>query len=460
MGCGDYLYVPKIGWHFLKTGAYIILSRCLPVGSFLLSVGNNYRLVSVFCVRKALILHAEIKKAVSEKMNKASEKLWNGNYLRVWIANFLLYFSFMLLTPLLPLYLSEAFDADKQMIGIVLSGYTLTALLIRPFSGYIVDSFPRKRVLLLSFFLFFVLFVGYPLCGTLLLFTIVRTLHGAPFGTATVSNSTVAIDVLPASRRAEGVGYYGLSNNLATAISPGVALLVYGATDSYNSLFALAILFSGLAFYCNYKLKLQPRPVAKRPPISLDRCMLLKAWRQGVCIVCSAFSYGVISTYIAIYGKEELGITGGTGLFFMLLSAGLIISRLTGGRTLKQGKIVRNATLGTFVSLTGYLLFTGLHNYFVYYASAFIIGLGQGHLFPAFHTMFLNLATNEQRGTANSTLYVSWDTGVGLGVLLGGMLAEHWGYNEAFLLMCIVNAIGVAFYLFCAKQHFLKERLR
>lgn len=78
-------------------------------------------------------------------MNTTTEKLWNRNYLRVWTANFLLYFSFMLLTPLFPLYLSETFDADKQMIGIVLSGYTLTALIIRPFSGYMVDSFPRKK---------------------------------------------------------------------------------------------------------------------------------------------------------------------------------------------------------------------------------------------------------------------------------------------------------------------------
>ena len=142
-------------------------------------------------------------------MNTTTEKLWNRNYLRVWTANFLLYFSFMLLTPLFPLYLSETFDADKQMIGIVLSGYTLTALIIRPFSGYMVDSFPRKKVLLTSFFLFFILFIGYPLAATLLMFAIVRTLHGMPFGAATVSNSTVAIDVLPASRRAEGIGYYG-----------------------------------------------------------------------------------------------------------------------------------------------------------------------------------------------------------------------------------------------------------
>lgn len=393
-------------------------------------------------------------------MNKISEKLWNGNYLRVWIANFLLYFSFMLLTPLFPLYLSETFDADKQMIGMVLSGYTLTALLVRPFSGYLVDSFPRRTVLLISFFLFFLLFIGYPLSATLLLFFVVRTLHGAPFGLATVSNSTVAIDVLPASRRAEGIGYYGLSNNIATAISPSIALLIYGMTGNYDLLFILAIVFSGLAFYCNYTLKLQPRQTFARPPISLDRFILLKAWRQGFCVACFSFSYGIISTYVAIYGKEELRITGGTGVFFMLLSIGLILSRLTGSRTLRQGKIIHNATIGVLVSLVGYLLFASLHNYWGYYGAAFIIGLGNGHMFPAFQSMFLNLASNDQRGTANSTLYVSWDTGVGIGVLLGGVIAEYWGYHAAFWNMWIINAVGVLFYFISARKYFILNKLR
>ena len=80
-------------------------------------------------------------------MEQVKEKLWNGNYVRVWTANFLLFFSFMLLTPLFPIYLSETFDASKQTIGLVLSGYTLTALLIRPFGGYLVDSLPRKKVI-------------------------------------------------------------------------------------------------------------------------------------------------------------------------------------------------------------------------------------------------------------------------------------------------------------------------
>ena len=87
------------------------------------------------------------------------EKLWNANYIKVWLANFMIFFSFMLVTPLLPIYLSETFSADKHVIGVVLSGYVLTALIIRPFSGFMVDSYPRKKVLIICFFLFFIFIV-------------------------------------------------------------------------------------------------------------------------------------------------------------------------------------------------------------------------------------------------------------------------------------------------------------
>ena len=135
----------------------------------------------------------------------SKDKLWNANYWKVMAANFSMWFAFYLLTPLLPLYLSDNFNASKDLIGLVLSGYTLTALLIRPFSGYVVDSFPRKRVLLVAFFFYFLFFGTYLLASTLLLFAIVRTLHGVPFGATTVANSTIVIDVLPSSRRNEGI---------------------------------------------------------------------------------------------------------------------------------------------------------------------------------------------------------------------------------------------------------------
>lgn len=169
------------------------------------------------------------------------EKLWNANYWKVMIANFAMSFAFYLLTPLLPLYLNENFGATKDLIGFVLSGYALTSLLVRPFSGYLADSFPRKKVLLVSLFLYFIFFGGYLAASTVLLFAIVRTLHGGPFGAATVANSTMAIDVLPSSRRTEGIGYYGLSNNIATAIAPSVGIAVYHWTENFDILFWMAL---------------------------------------------------------------------------------------------------------------------------------------------------------------------------------------------------------------------------
>ena len=397
----------------------------------------------------------------NQQTQQPHEPLWTANYLKVWSANFMIFFSFMLLTPLLPLYLNDEFGADKEMIGFVLSGYTLTALLIRPFSGYLVDSLPRRVVLLTSYALFALLFALYPLAGSLWFFAVVRTLHGAPFGATTVANSTVAIDVLHTSRRAEGIGFYGLSNNIATAIGPTIALVIYGACKSYDLLFwlAFAVAFAGLVINSTLRLKTYA-PKTVRQPLSWDRFLLLDGWSQGLCMVAYAFSYGVLSTYIAIYGKDELGITEGTGLFFMLLSLGLIFSRLVGSRTLRRGRVVENASAGVVISLFGYLLFAALHTPLGYYGAALIIGLGNGHMFPAFQTMFINLAPNERRGTANSTLLVSWDIGIGLGILVGGSVAEHLGYHAAFWVAWVVNVVGVLFFLSYARRHFLKNRLR
>ena len=290
------------------------------------------------------------------------ERLWNANYTKVWFANFMIFFSFMLLTPLLPLYLKDTYAADKQMIGIVLSGYTLFALLIRPFSGFFVDSYPRKIVLLICYGLFSIFFGGYLAAGSLLLFAIVRTLHGAPFGAATVANSTVAIDVLHPARRAEGIGYYGLSNNIASAIAPALAIYILHLTNSYELLFWISLITSAIGFAVNASLKLESRELIKgKPKISMDRFFLLKGWSEALTMACFAFSYGVLSTYVAIYGKEELGISGGSALFFMLLSIGLILSRLVGSRTLRQGKVLQNASVGTCISCVGYLLFALLH---------------------------------------------------------------------------------------------------
>lgn len=389
------------------------------------------------------------------------DKLWNSEYIKVWCSNFLLYFAFMLMTPLLPLYLTDTFAANKEVIGVVLSGYALSALLMRPFSGYMVDTWSRKVVLLAMYFLTSALFGGYLLAGSLTMFAVFRILQGAPFGAAGVSISTVMIDVLPPSRRAEGIGFFGLSNNVATAIAPGIGLLLYSRFQSYELLFVLSMVCSLIGLLVNATLHLRRRePITEKKAISLDRFFLLKGWALFLVVLTLSFAYGILSTYVAIYGREQLGITTGTGLFFTLFAVGLIVSRLTGTHSLREGKIVRNASMGIVVSISGFVLFTVVHQTWAYYLAPLIIGLGNGHLWPACQTMFINLAEHNQRGTANSTLLTAWDLGMAVGMFVGGSVTEHFGYGHAFRTGVILYAIGVVFYFVYARKHFELNRLR
>ena len=376
------------------------------------------------------------------------------------VANFTLFFAFYILTPLLPLYLSEHFGATKDVIGLVLSGYTITALMIRPLSGYLVDSFPRKLVLMASFGAFAIFFAGYLAASTLLLFTIVRTLHGAPFGTLTTANATVAIDVLPSSRRTEGIGYYGLSNNLAMALGPTIGIMIYQLTNSFEFIFWLALIvaFAGLITDATVKLPMK-EIVRNKQKLSLDRFFLIRGWLLGLNMMAFGFSFGVLSNYLAIYGKEVMGITGGTGTYFMLCSVGLMLSRLQGSKALREGRVTFNAGSGMVISLIGYTLFILVPNDIGYYGSALLIGLGNGHMWPAFQNITINVAGNNQRGTANSTILISWDIGMGLGILLGGVIAELLGYSAAFWTVVLVNSSGVLCFFLATKQFFLNRNL-
>ena len=395
-----------------------------------------------------------------KKVSVGSVKLWNREYIKVMVCNFLLFFAFYLLTPLLPLYLDRQFGADKDMIGLVLSGYVVSTLLVRPFSGFMVDSFDRKTVLTICFFAFFICFTGYVGAGTLLMFAIVRTLHGIPFGATTVVNSTVAIDVLPSSRRNEGIGYYGLSNNLAMAVAPSTGIYIYSVTDNFMLLFWLSLVLAFGGFYCSTRVRLPAREKSSsKPVLSLDHFFLGRAWLLAVNICFFGLCWGVMSNYVAIYGSQQLGITDGTGVFFMLLSAGLIASRLFGSKSLRKGKMTVNATVGVLLSLAGYTLFAFVETPWSFYLSALLIGLGNGQMYPAFLNMFVKVARHDQRGTANSSILISWDLGMGIGILLGGVIAERAGFSAAFHTVAFMQGAGALLFIFATADFFRRRRL-
>lgn len=398
---------------------------------------------------------------ISPMRESAPERLWNHDFVLCCVANFMVFFSFYVLMPVLPLYLDDVFHASKSMIGSVLSLYAIACLIFRPFSGFMVDSLPRKIVLVASLGVFFVLFGGYLIAGTILTFAIVRALHGLSYGGVSVSNATVAIDVMPPARRGTGIAYYGVANNLAMCIGPAVSMYLYQSGARYTMIFIIALIAAGLGFLAVTMVRGRKHDLKRvKQPLSFDRFWLKSAWRESINLFFVAYAYGLLTTFLAIYGKEEIGITNGSGTFFLLLAIGIIFSRLFASHWINKGMVTINITVGSSILILGYSIFALWTSIKGYYLSALIIGLGQGMFAPAYQTIFINLAPNSQRGTANSTYLTSWDFGAGAGIMLGGVIVDHLHYQTAFISSALAVAVALAIFQMVTAPHFNRNRLR
>lgn len=396
------------------------------------------------------------------------DKLFTPSFFFACAGNFLLFFGFYLLLPVLPVYLMQHFHASGGQVGVILSCYVIAALVVRPFSGFLADRFQRKTVYLLGFGLFVAAFVAYPLVETLLLFVLLRILHGLTFGMVTTTGNTLIVDIMPSSRRGEGLGYFGIANNLAMATGPMIGLMMLDAGHPYNWLFYTALICGllGFIFAANIKAPHKPRSVAE--PLSLDRFFLKKGLFAGISLLLMAIPYGITTSYLALYAKV-LQIHGTTGLFFSLMAVGLISSRTFSGKMIDRGKLVFVIAVGQSLILTGFGLF-GLLGLFadtypsavsvLFFGIAVLLGVGYGMIFPAYNTLFVDLAPNNRRATASSTYLTSWDLGIGIGLVFGGSMSGWFGFPATYEVGMLLVLVSTLFFVRKAGPAFQRNKLR
>lgn len=398
----------------------------------------------------------------------AKDKLISPSFCYILAANFLLFFAFYLILPILPFYLQDQFDADKSMIGFILLCYTIAALCIRPFSGYLLDTFARRPLYLLAYSVFMVIFAGYMIASLLSIFIVLRILHGFAFGMVTVSGNTIVIDILPSSRRGEGIGYYGLANNTAMSFGPMTGLFMH-TCFSYETIFACSLLSCLLGFIMAYLVKTPQKQPIKKEPISLDRFFLVKGTWAGISLLLLSIPYGMTTTYVAMYA-DEIGISVNSGLYFTFMAIGLAVSRMFSGRQVDKGRITLVISLGMYLAAASFFGLAALERLmqwnpaftsYLYIGIALSQGVAFGTMFPAFNTLFVNLAPNSQRGTATSTYLTSWDVGIGIGLMIGGSIAQAFGgFNYAYLFGACLTIFSTLFFLLKAGPHFNRNKLR
>ena len=392
--------------------------------------------------------------------------LFTRDYLAMVAANFMLYFGFWLLIPLLPFYLKETFDQNEASIGVILSLYTLAALAVRPFAAFLLDSFNRRWLWLVTYGLFTLAFLGYPLCGALVVFVGLRVMHGLAFGAVTVGGNTVVVDIMPSARRGEGLGYYGLANNLAMSLGPMTGLLLHGRV-SYDVIFFTAATASSIGLALALGVKAPSGPMARQGALSLDRFFLPKGIWAGLSLMLLSVPYGATTNYVSVY-VAQAGVAVQPGLFFVLLALGMGASRIVAGRYVDRGLLIRCIAVGFYLVVAAFVLLglcgplASSHKEWAvaaFVAAGALQGVGFGMMFPAFNTLFVRLAPHNRRATAVGTYLTSWDVGIGIGIAAAGAVAHGSSFSTVYLCGGIMALVSMAVFLGIAAPHFRKNAL-
>lgn len=386
-----------------------------------------------------------------------STRLWSRNFILLTFSGFLLSLAFYLLIPTLPVFMVEVLGADKSRVGWVVAIYTLAALLIRPFSGYAVDHYGRKYILLVSLAMFALLLGFHLLAGTLIQLLIVRFLHGLAWGVTTTANSTLIVDIVPENRRGEGIGIYGLAIPLAMAFGPMAGLWLM-ADGNFNRLFWVGTAIATGAYILTQIMRFPPFIRHQPGGISIARLFAFKALPVSITMMILMMSYGGVISFVTLY-TLELGL-GSAGIFFTVYAIGLSISRLFSGKIFDRNGPGIIVPLGLVLLTTGLSLLWSMHNYPGFLLAGLLIGLGYGIIFPSFQAMVNNLVHPGSRGAANSTLFTALDLGIGTGAIITGYLASLMGLINAFGILAIITLMGLLWYLAVAQPHYGKNRIR
>lgn len=407
-----------------------------------------------------------------------NSKLWSLGFINVCIANFLMACSFNLLMPSMPLYITEKLHIQQTKTGIILSSYAIALMFVRPFSGYLVDLYSRKKMLLIGFTSYVFIFLGYfhtttlgvfgllsklrsapfsMYAVTLGVFITVRFLHGIAWGLSTVSSSTLAIDIVPSKRRAEGIGYYGTFMNVAMAIGPFFAIHIY-QVYGFQTLLKFAMGMGTLGILAVSLIKAPSKPKVEKKKISFDRFFLVKAWSIFLNQLLPCFSWGTIAPFVAQYGKQIH--VQNPGIFFIFWAGGIILSRTFAGKLVDRGHIHAVNTFAMGIVALSFLIFALVHSIVLFCLCGLIVGIGYGMMFPALQTLYINMAEPSKRGTANSSYLLGFDLGLALGMLIGGYITGIFSFRTLYLTDTALCIVSVFIYLLVSKPIYDHKKLR
>jgi len=387
-----------------------------------------------------------------------NERIWSRNFIFLILSNFLMYITYYAILSALPLYLVNDLQASEMQVGFVVGVYTIASVLVRPFSGFALDRFGRRMVFLIALLVYSFLFVGYLVALSISALLMLRFAQGLTWGFTTVAGSTVAADIVPVTKRGQGIGYFALSTTLGMSVGPLIGLFICQQWN-FVAMFVVACVFSLASLACASAIHMRKRfVVGKRMNFEWNALFDKNSVRPSANVFITMIAYGGLLSFIALYG-QELGVKNAS-LYFLILSVGIAIARLTSGKEFDRNGPRRIITVCLVLLIVGFPVLALAKNAVLYFISAIIIGFGNGVIFPTFQSMVNNLADSSHRGAANSTLYTAVDLGIGLGMVMAGFIAQKVSLSAIFWISTLVCVAGVLFFRLVVLKYYERRYTR
>ena len=385
-----------------------------------------------------------------------NENVWNRDFTLLTLSNFLMCCAYYSLISTLPVYISNELHSPESMVGLVMASYVIAAILIRPFCGFSLDKFGRKSIFLVSLLIYALTFNGYLFATSILMMIVFRFLHGLTWGLTTTSNSTIAGDIIPEGKRGQGFGYFGVSTTGGMALGPMIGTIIF-QHGGYTAMFLAGCLISfvsmGLAAAIHYPAYYQPKATLE---FKWKNLVETKTIIPSINLLIIMLTYGGLISFVALFG-HKIGIKNPSG-FFLIYALGIISSRFAIGKALDRNGPRRIIIICLSLLIIGFPLLALCQNQSGFYVAALVLGFGNGVVFPTFQTMTNNMVPSSRRGAASSTLFISVDIGMGLGMILTGVISQFFSIQSAFLVCSGIAASGLVLFLTFTLNHYSSHR--
>ncbi|HVT02315.1 MAG TPA: MFS transporter [Thermoanaerobaculia bacterium] len=373
--------------------------------------------------------------------------LFTADFLRLWLFAFVTFFSAFQLLPTVPFRIL-ALGGTKAMAGTFLALYTYACAFSAPLTGSVADHFGRRRVLLFASLLFIVFSLGYGSITRIPLLLAVATVHGVCWSGILSSSAAIMSESIPESRRTEGLAYWGMASTAAIAVAPLAGLVMMKRTSWFALCAEMAVLSAAMFLFA---LRLRPDTSAAArtfPPLGS-----LIDWRVTVTalsLFVISFGYGGITSYVALLAGERR--IEPASLFFSVFAVTILVSRVAiadkGDRFGPVALLIPSllivpvalAVLAVTNSRAGLI------------TAAALYGIGFGGAYPAFMSFVLRFTDPERRGTTFGSVIWAFDTGIGSGSLITGIVVQHAGYRTAYLVTAAVSALAVPLFLLTSRS--------